>query len=87
MKTTTWHRFAAGILLLAAGMLLGSTLSTTNEALGQGRTPPPAAFQSGGQMSVPLLKEIAATLDQIDGRLARLETVALKAQTPGSREQ
>ena len=36
--------------------------------------PEPPAFQTGGQLSVPVLKEIAATLHQMDARLARLET-------------
>jgi len=31
---------------------------------------------SGGQMSVPLLQDISATLKDIDGRLSRMETVA-----------
>jgi hypothetical protein len=31
-------------------------------------------------MSVPLLKDIATTLHQIDGRLERLESVAMKTQ-------
>jgi hypothetical protein len=36
-----------------------------------------------GQLSVPLLKEIAATLHQIDARLAKLEIAAQKLQSPG----
>jgi hypothetical protein len=49
-------------------------------------TAPPQAFQSGGQLSVPVLREIAATLRQIDSRLARLEAAAQKLQTarPGA---
>ena len=40
------------------------------------------AFQAGG---VPILKEISATLRQMDMRLARLETVAQKLQTAAVR--
>jgi hypothetical protein len=82
MNAMDWRRLAACGLLLAVGMVMGSALHSPNEALGQNRgvTPPPTAFQSGGQMSVPLLKEIAATLHQIDGRLERLEAVAMKSQ-------
>ena len=85
MKRTSWHRFVAGVLLLGAGIAAGMALLTSNEALGEIRgTPPPASFQTGGQLSVPVLKEIAETLHQIDARLARLETVAQKLQTPKS---
>jgi hypothetical protein len=82
MNAMDWRRLAAGALLLAVGMVIGSALNSPNEALGQNRgaTPPPTAFQSGGQMSVPLLKDIATTLHQIDGRLERLESVAMKTQ-------
>jgi hypothetical protein len=82
MNSTDWRRLAVGGLLLAVGMVMGSALNSPSEALGQNRgaTPPPTAFQSGGQMSLPLLKEIAATLHQIDGRLERLEAVAVKSQ-------
>jgi hypothetical protein len=65
-------------------MIAGAALRSPSEALGEVRsTAPPQAFQSGGQMSVPVLKEIAATLHTIDGRLARLETAAQKMQAPG----
>ena len=74
---------AIGLALVCAGVLAGGVLPSVRVAQGEVRTgPPPAAFQSGGQLSLPLLKEIAATLRQIDSRLARLETVAQKMQTP-----
>jgi hypothetical protein len=58
-------------------------LESSNKALGEVRTgPPPTSFQSGSQMSVPILKEIASTLHQMDARLAKLETAAQKLQTP-----
>ena len=85
MKRTSLPRFVIGTVLVSAGMLAGAAVSTSNEARGEIRgTPEPQAFQSGGQLSVPVLKEISATLHQIDARLARLETVAQKLQTPRS---
>ena len=85
MKREMLHRWVASAALLVAGMAAGTALQTSNTALGEVRTgPPPAAFQSGGQMSVPILKEIAATLHQMDGRLERLEMVAKKLQTTKS---
>jgi hypothetical protein len=82
MKTNVWGRWIAGGVLLLVGICIGTNSQNANEALGQNRgaTPPPTAFQSGAQMSVPLLKEIATTLHQIDGRLERLEAVAMKSQ-------
>jgi hypothetical protein len=71
------------MVLVAAGVVSGAALSTSSEAQGEIRaTPQPQAFQSGSQLSVPVLREISATLRQIDARLARLETVAQKLQTP-----
>lgn len=88
MKRVSLSRFAMGIVLMTAGMIAGTAVSISNVAQGEIRgTPPPQAFQSGGQLSVPLLKEIAATLHQIDARLARLEAVAQKLQTPRADSQ
>jgi hypothetical protein len=81
MKRVSVNRFVAGIVLFGAGTIIGAAVSTSNVAHGEVRAgAPPAAFQSGGQLSVPVLKEIAATLHQIDSRLARLETAAQKLQ-------
>jgi hypothetical protein len=52
------------------------------ELTGRGESP---AFQSGGQQSVPILREISSTLRQIDSRLARLELVAQKLQIAAAR--
>jgi hypothetical protein len=38
-------------------------------------------FQSGAQQSVPILREIAATLKQVDARLARIEASAKQNQS------
>jgi hypothetical protein len=81
MKTSRFRKTAIALLLLAAGVIAGAAMSATREASAEIRaTPQPQAFQTGGQLSVPILKEIAATLHQMDSRLARLETLAQKMQ-------
>jgi hypothetical protein len=81
MNRTIFHRWAAGGVLLLTGIVIGTGFQNSNPAHGEVRTgPPPTAFQSGGQLSVPILKEIAATLHQMDARLARLEVTAQKLQ-------
>lgn len=85
MNQSKWHRVVVVIALAVTGVIVGANLSS-NVAHGEVRgTPEPPAFQSGGQQSVPVLREIAATLRQIDSRLARLETVAQKLQTSDAR--
>ncbi|MEX2309473.1 MAG: hypothetical protein WD738_17870 [Pirellulales bacterium] len=80
---TRLQRILLAMALVVSGVVAGAAVSISNEARGEIRaTPQPQAFQSGGQLSVPVLKEIAATLHQIDARLARLETVAQKLQAP-----
>jgi hypothetical protein len=81
MKNSRIGKAAMAVLLLAAGAIVGAAMSATREANAEIRaTPQPQAFQTGGQLSVPILKEIAATLHQMDSRLARLETLAQKMQ-------
>jgi hypothetical protein len=43
------------------------------------RSAPPEAFKSGSQLSVPVLKEMAQTLQRIDSRLQRIEQAVLDA--------
>jgi hypothetical protein len=82
MQKESWNRWFASAGLLAFGITIGGALQPPNTAIGEVRSgPPPTAFQSGGQMSVPILKEISATLLQMDGRLERLELAAKKFQT------
>jgi hypothetical protein len=82
MQKESLSRWLASAGLLAIGMTIGGALQSPNTAMGEVRSgPPPTAFQSGGQMSVPILKEISATLHQMDGRLERLELAAKKLQT------
>ncbi len=45
-------------------------------------TTPRAAFQAGSERSETILKEIAATLKTMDGRLERLEKVAVDRKLP-----
>jgi hypothetical protein len=76
---------AIGLVLLGAGAWAGATITPARVAQGEVRpVAPPASFQSGGQLSVPILREIAATLVQIDSRLARLERAALAPHTAES---
>jgi hypothetical protein len=85
MKKVTLHKFVFSISLIVLGMAVWAVIPPRNEAQGEVRaTPQPQSFQTGGQLSVPVLREIAATLRQIDSRLARLETVAQKLQASRS---
>jgi hypothetical protein len=63
--------------LVVAGMFLGANVTRPTDAWAQIiTTPQPQHMLSGGQLSVPILQDISATLHQIDGRLSRLEDVA-----------
>src|SRR3954469_5960007 len=77
MKQFSWQKLLIGLALAAGCMLVGAAIPTSNRALGEvrGGAPESPAFQNG---SVPVLREISATLHQMDARLARLETVAQK---------
>jgi hypothetical protein len=79
MKQFSWQKLLIGLALAAGCMLVGSVIPITNQALGEirGGAPEQPAFQNG---SVPVLREISATLRQMDGRLARLETIGQKMQ-------
>jgi hypothetical protein len=77
MKQFSWQKLLIGLALAAGCMLVGAVIPTTNQALGEVRAgaPEPPAFQQG---TVPVLREISATLHQMDARMARLETLAQK---------
>ena len=82
MNRPKWHRVLMAAALVSGGALVGASLSPTNEARAEmDVTPAPPAFQAGG---VPILKDIAATLRQMDARLARLELTAQKMQAGGA---
>jgi hypothetical protein len=86
MKRMNGEHSLMAFVLIAAGAIAGANMTTTQEAQAEvtGRAEP-QAFQSGGQQSVPILREISGTLRQIDSRLARLETVAQKLQMSAAR--
>ena len=79
MKQLSWQKLLIALALAVGCMLVGAMVPMTNQALGEvrGGAPESPAFQAG---SVPVLREISATLRQMDARLARLETVAQKMQ-------
>jgi hypothetical protein len=81
MRRLKFRDGLVGVALVCAGLAAGAVVTPSHIAQAEIRaTPPPNLFQSGGQLSVPVLKEIATTLHQIDARLARLEAVAQKMQ-------
>jgi hypothetical protein len=77
MKLVSWQKLVIGLALAAGCMLIGATIPMTNQALGEvrGGAPESPAFQQG---TVPVLRDISATLRQMDGRLARMEALAQK---------
>jgi hypothetical protein len=77
MKQFRWQKLLIGLALAAGCMLVGAAIPMTNLALGEVTrgAPEPPAFQAG---AVPILREISATLHQMDARLTRLETLAQK---------
>jgi hypothetical protein len=86
MKRMNWEHSLMAFVLIAAGVIAGASMTSTNEAQAEltGRAEPPA-FQSGGQQSVPILREISGTLRQIDSRLVRMEILAQKLQMSAAR--
>lgn len=86
MSRPKWHRVFMAIALAGAGVIAGASISNMNVAHGE-QTPgvPPRSFETGGQQSVPILREIAATLHQMDARLSRLEIVAQKLRSTPTR--
>ena len=64
--------------LLGVGMFIGATGITPSFAQRSDiiTTPQPQHMLSGGQLSVPILQDISATLKEIDGRLSRMEVLA-----------
>jgi hypothetical protein len=63
--------------LVGAGMFIGTNVTMPSIAWGQiVTTPQPQHMLSGGQLSVPILQDISATLKEIDGRLSRMENLA-----------
>ena len=83
MSQQKWSNAVAAAALVIVGAIIGASVSTSNTAQAEQRpVPEPPSFRSGDQISVPILRDIAATLRQIDARVARLETAAQKLQRP-----
>ena len=64
--------------LLGAGAFIGSHVTQPSPAEGQQiiSTPQQQHMLSGGQLSVPILQDISATLKVMDTRLQRMEEFA-----------
>jgi hypothetical protein len=78
----TFRQALIAVALVGVGILVGAAAFPPSQAWGEVRvTPPPKAFESGGLIGVPILKEIAATLHTMDARLAKVEAVADFLQT------
>jgi len=74
---TSMKKCLCAAALVGAGMFLGANVTMPTIAWGQiVSTPQQQHMLSGGQMSVPILQDISATLREIDGRLSRMETLA-----------
>jgi hypothetical protein len=68
------------LVVLAIGYTLGTMSSLPGSVHADVRkTPPRQAFQSGGERSEVVLREIAGTLKRIDGRLERIEKTVARA--------
>src|SRR5262245_36768847 len=74
-----------GAILVCTGLLAGMLIPPPGAVQGEVmQPPPPNQFKSGDQLSVPILRDISATLHQIDGRLSRLEAVFKELSAPRS---
>ncbi|HVT27021.1 MAG TPA: hypothetical protein VHE81_03280 [Lacipirellulaceae bacterium] len=72
------NRFLIGMLVAVSCVFIGSLVPTADKAHGEVTSGPQQ--RSFEPSTVPVLRDISATLHQIDGRLARLETVVRKLQ-------
>ena len=79
LSRQTWRKVGPGLaasLLLAAGLAAGLAFRGEDAQADVRRQPPEQHFQSGGQRSVKILQEIAASLKSIDARLERMQKLA-----------
>ena len=76
-------KFVAAALLITTGVLIGRWIPASVAHAESRQVAPREHFKSGGQVSIPILKEIAGTLRSIDGRLARVESslASIRANT------
>lgn len=82
MRCTEFLRHALQLTGFGTVLILIASVCPHGSAFAQQRGKPEArtAFKSGGARSEIVLKEIAATLKQIDARLERLEKFAGRQQ-------
>jgi len=86
MLLQKFQRMLMMLTIAAAGVIIGANCGTNNVAHGEMRpAPEQPAFQRGDQISVPILRDIAATLHQMDARLGRLETMGQRMQSQAVR--
>ncbi len=72
------------LVALMVGFLIANVERQPSTAQAEVRkTPSRTAFQSGAARSETLLREISATLKQIDTRLQRIERAAAAGNRPG----
>ena len=82
MNQSKLQRLVLAVALVITGVVVGSVAPNAKQARGEVRlTPEPDSFKTGGQLSVPILKDISTTLHQIDARLSRMEAVFQKLST------
>lgn len=83
MRRMSLGRWVGGVVLACIGLAAGAVLAPPRAASGEIQPAPvPPAFKAGDQLSLPILQDIANTLHQIDGRLARLEAVFKELSRP-----
>lgn len=76
LRHTTIHWISCAALV-SFGYVFGATVGLSPSAEAEVReVTPPEAFKSGGARSEIVLKEIAAMLQKMDGRLANIEKAA-----------
>jgi Tfp pilus assembly protein PilN len=76
-RSRSWQYIATSAALIAAGWFLGAVATRPSTALAQvHNAAPDQHFLAGDQLSLPLLQEMVTTLQQMDTRLAHLESIA-----------
>lgn len=71
--------FATLLLVAGISFTAGSLLHPPLEAGAEVRSSPvPEAFKSGGERSEIVLKQVLATLNKMDGRLQKIESVVVE---------
>ena len=80
LTRTKWRLVLLVGIISIAGFGAGLTLPALEPAGPMiQKWSPPEAFKSGGELSLPILREIAKTLERIDSRLQTIEKVVLGA--------